>query len=167
MVLPDVYGFAGHENCWVRRQIDTGLAHVNYRNAIKCTLWQRLVRLLRDVWRENSKWELMRHRRLERVGNGKFPCGLCWKLKAVRGGVEVEGEAGKREEEGGGNLRRGEFPLPSHPHAFQTSPDRQSWAQCPVWLPQFSPKWYQIRASHWFSNINLQPPCDFDQRYKC
>ena len=123
-------------------------------------------RLPSDVRGENSKWELMRPRH-ERVANGKFPCGLCWKLKAVRGGVEVEGEAGKREEEGGGNLRRGEFPLPSHPHAFQTSPDRQSWAQCPVWLPQFSPKWYQIRASHWFSNINLQPPCDFDQRYKC
>ena len=113
MVLPDVYGFAGHENCWVRRQIDTGLAHVNYRNAIKCTLWQRLVRLLRDVWRENSKWELMRHRRLERVGNGKFPCGLCWKLKAVRGGVEVEGEAGKRE---GGTSGVGNF----HYHPIHT-----------------------------------------------
>ena len=36
----------------------------------------------------------------------------------------MEGEAGKREEEGGGNLRRGEFPLPSNPRAFQL--DRHS-----------------------------------------
>ena len=33
---------------------------------------------------------------IERVANGKFPCGLCRKLKAVRGGV------GGWEEEGGG-----------------------------------------------------------------
>ena len=61
----------------------TLLPHVNYRKKIKNVT---------DKVGQRETWEGF----IERVANGKFPCGLCRKLKAVRGGV------GGWEEEGGG-----------------------------------------------------------------
>ena len=140
-----------------------GLA-LNWHNAGTCQLEKNdqeyfvAEGLPSDVIGENTQWGLMRQRQ-ERVANGKFPCGLCQKLKAVRGGAEVEWEAGKRRE---GKPQAWGISITIPSTCLFRAPPRQTVNHGRN-APSDCTNSSDIRLQLLTISRIKQPPCDFDQ----